>query len=219
MTGVELTRKDFGTLLARTSQEISHEWLNDEIVNAFMSAIVENRKAHDKYDKESGKAPALAAFQTGWYNTWKSRGVSGIARWSRRMGIKGNKLLGAEHIFFPINSGVHWTLLLISPKSRTINHLDSMGSKSGEMLQFAREWLRMELGDAYVASEWTVAKGSSSRQDNSDDCGVFACFNALAVAEKRSFEDVTAEQMQDARKMLAALLLDPLAWREFGLTH
>jgi Ulp1 family protease len=65
----------------------------------------------------------------------------------------------------------------------------------------------MELGNAYVADDWTEVIGQSSAQDNMDDCGVFTCLNGLASAKGREFTEVNPDRMPLARRMIAAVLL------------
>lgn len=209
--GVGLTRHDFGSLLPLPGQTEATSWLNDEIVNAWFSAIVERKAQETGYTKAKGAklTPAIAAFQSAWYTTYKSKGMAGIGRWSRRMGIKGDKLLHADKIFFPINTGAHWMLLIISPKTKTIEYLDSLGQTGKQFFKIAREWLEMELGPKlYKAEEWTQSRSKSSCQLNTDDCGAFTCLNGLAAAKGYEFSDVQAGKMQEARRMMGAVLLN-----------
>lgn len=205
--GVDLTKRDFGTLLPKEGQTHASAWLNDEIVNGWYSAMVEAKAKETGYVKGKG-VPSIAAFQTAWYTTYKSKGTSGIARWSRRMGINNEKLLSADKVFFPINTGAHWMLMIISPKARTIEYLDSLCGSGKKYFQIAREWLAMELNGKYDAAEWTELNTRSSVQSNTDDCGAFTCLNGLAAAKGRSFQDVSAEKMQEARRMMGAVLLN-----------
>ncbi|KAK4544959.1 hypothetical protein LTR36_003864 [Oleoguttula mirabilis] len=207
--GVSLTKHDFESLLPAAGQTHASAWLNDEIVNAWFSAIVETKAKQTGYDSKNAKSvPAVAAFQTGWHTTYKSKGINGIARWSRRMGVKGDKLLSAEKIIFPINTGAHWMLLLISPQAKTIEYLDSLCGTGKAYFKVAREWLALELGVKYDADEWQELKTRSSLQSNTDDCGAFTCLNGLAAAKGRSFSDVQAEKMQHGRRMMGAVLLN-----------
>ena len=208
--GAELSRKDFGTLLPQEgTNDNPSGWLNDEIVNGFMGAIVASKKEHTHYQKSKG-APAFESYPTGWLSTYKSKGIQGISRWSKRKGIQGKALLNAERIYFPVNESAHWTLLIISPKERKIEYLDSLQSatRASKFFGIAREWLAMELKEAYNAEEWTDHLDSvSQRQRNMNDCGVFTCFNALANAKGLSYDIVDPGRMPEARRLLAAVLL------------
>ena len=91
-----------------------------------------------------------------------------------------------------------------------MDSLREKGHKPARFFTRAREWLQMELGDKYVAEQWKELDSVSQEQENSDDCGVFTCMNALAAAKwpQATYEDVKAKSMKDARKMMAAVLLN-----------
>lgn len=66
----------------------------------------------------------------------------------------------------------------------------------------------MELKTDYNEEEWTVVARKTPQQTNGSDCGVFACYNA--VAHVRGLDPMLAykaEDMKLARKQLAATLL------------
>lgn len=215
--GIELSRHAFGTLLPQPgTEDATSGWLNDDIINSFITTIKDSKNEQVGYVKGPKNVPAIAAFSSQWYTTVQKNGIQSIKRWSRKQQISGEKLLKCQRIFFPINSGSHWTLLIISPKGpegRTIEFLDSLREKGHKPARFftrAREWLQMELGDKYVAEQWKELDSVSQEQENSDDCGVFTCMNALAAAKwpQATYEDVKAKSMKDARKMMAAVLLN-----------
>lgn len=208
LDGSAITRHDLGSLLPQegTSDDKSG-WLNDQIVNAMFTAIVQRKAEQTHFVK--GQVPAFETYHSGWYTTYKKSGANGLARWSRRKGIAGPKLLQAEKIFLPINQGGHWQLLVISPTARTIEFFCSLNFKPDKYFKCAREWLEMELGAKhYVASEWTESPLRSNKQANQDDCGVFTILNGLAAAKGHPHDDVRAGKMGEARRMVAAILLN-----------
>lgn len=223
--GTDLTRYTFGKVLPQkdangesveknvsmgmgTGRQIAG-WLDDEAVNAFIATIVSRKLQQTGYIKGPNNSPAFVAYNTAWYKVFTDKGVTGIKTWSRRKGIQGEKLLGAERIFFPLNTGAHWVLLIISPKDRKIEFLDSAGHKKERYTKIARDWLKMELGDKYHDDEWTDADSISNKQLNLDDCGVFTCMNALASAKNKAFGEVSVTTgMMDARRMIVAILLN-----------
>ena len=219
--GVELSRKDFGTVLPQSNARDGIGWLNDEIVNAYVGAAVDRQLEKIGFDRKKmgGQAPPLHAFNTNWYNTISSKGVQAVARWSKRAKLEGAKLLEVEQILFPINDGNHWTLLSVSGTKKQIWYLDSLGGKGKKYLETAKEWLKMELKEKYVADDWEVVGGgderkrgidwTSPRQDNGVDCGVFTCFNALAVVRGVvPSEAYSSQDMLDARKQVVGTLLE-----------
>lgn len=208
--GVEITRRDFGHILPQEgTADDPAGWLNDEIVNAFMESITVASNQKRGMKKGDGQVPYYASYQTGWWKTYNEKGVKGLERWSRRKGIQGENLLKCKFIFFPINTGSHWTLVVIDPFLKRIKYLDSLNRRdAARFFLFARRWLKMELGDKYVAEDWTDDDDRSSQQDNSNDCGVFVCFNALATVKYHPYWTVKASDMPQARRLLAAILIN-----------
>jgi Ulp1 family protease len=217
--GVDLKRYDFGRLLPQKgTKDPDNGWLNDNIVNAFMSTIVASKKEQTGWKTGDG-APAFEAYDSTWYVKYEESGINAISRWSTRKKIKGRNLLKCDKIFFPASKNKHWTLLIISPKARKIEYLDSLRGGGNRKLFFriAREWLAMELGIQYDASEWTEEDLESQMQHNGDDCGVFTCFNALASAKDKNFQFVDGYRMYEARRLAAAILMKGRLAEEFEL--
>lgn len=185
-------------------------WLNDECVDIWIAMIVARRLEKDGYVKGPNNIPPLAAYLSAFWKNYEDKGVNSIKGWSRRKGISGKKLLGVERIFFPVNTGAHWILIVISPKDRIIEVFDSAStSASSRFFRFARDWLAMELGEDYHPDEWQHSSAQSSQQLNWDDCGVFTCVNALASAKNKPPSAVIASNgMQDARSMMVAVLIN-----------
>ncbi|KXT09144.1 hypothetical protein AC579_5821 [Pseudocercospora musae] len=219
-TGVELTRYDLGRVLPQPNEKSLGNiprgtkggpgpWLNDESVNGFLSAIVQRKLDQVGYSKRADVVPAYVAYDTNWFTTYKQKGIAGIGRWSRRKHIAGEKLFQCERIFFPCSTGAHWNLIIISPKERTIEFLDSSHGTRSNWFKIAREWLAMELGSKYDAEEWKEGSAKSQTQLNLDDCGVFTCINALASAEGKDFSEVPAvRDMPLARRFIVGVLVN-----------
>ena len=209
--GTDLTRANFGTLLPQSgTADHSSGWLNDEIVNAFIDAIAARKLEKDEHVR-GRDIPSFVAMNSHWCNHFKThKGIHGIETWAKRRGIQGDKLLRCRKIFFPINTGLHWMLLIISPRERTIEILDSLRGSNKVWTKRAREFLEMELGGKYVPEEWEELGSKSEVQSNENDCGVFAAFNALAAAKEVPFHLLTVNggTMRDARKIMAAVLLN-----------
>ncbi|KAI5252846.1 cysteine proteinase [Aureobasidium subglaciale] len=212
--GNDLSRGDFATLLDSPNYRTGEPegWLNDNIVNAFFTALCNGM--NDKAGHTKGKVPPYTSYATGWYGSVVQKGVTAIERWSRRKGIKGDKLLQCKRIFFPVNPGNHWSLLVICPDIHTIEYLDSLDGghsvnrKSAKYIKLGREWLEMELGDKYVEAEWNPVDRRSAIQNNGSDCGVFTCLNGLTSALELSnpAEEFGPEQIPHARRAMVSML-------------
>ena len=209
--GVSLSRRDFGTLLPQEgTSDDSSGWLNDEIINAMFQSIVMRKAEQTQRSKHhGGTVPVYESYNSSWWQTANSKkGVQGLDRWGRRKNISGDKLLQCEKVFMPINTGAHWTLIIVSPQEKTIEHLDSMNGKGINALKQTRAWLQMELGALYHPDEWTEKRGLSGKQANSDDCGVFTIMNGLAAAKQYPYSAVKSADMPLARRTIAAILLN-----------
>ncbi|OQO05662.1 hypothetical protein B0A48_09754 [Cryoendolithus antarcticus] len=180
-------------------------WLDDEAVNAWFRCLVDAN--NEGWAKGSGRAAPYATFNTAWYKTVAEKGVQGIKTWGRRQGIDGPKLLDCESLFLPINTGAHWTLLIINGKARTYEYLDSLSGSSDRAFKITKEYLAMHLGPEYKVQEWNALHRSRSRQQsNMSDCGVFTCFNGLASARNVNYNRLYPGAMGQAREMMAIVL-------------
>lgn len=202
-----VNRHDLGTLLPQTPSE-GVGWLNDEIVNEYLAALVARAVATS--DQKPGTAPPLHAFSTHLYNTWKAKGFAGVARWFKRAKMEGSKLLAVGTIFVPINESSHWTLLIVSGTRQTVEYYDSLGGRGAKYADFALDLVRGNLGEkAFKREEWRVLHTDSARQTNGMDCGVFVCMNALAlVLDREPRLAVPSAEMPLARRQVAATLLN-----------
>ncbi|OQO09563.1 hypothetical protein B0A48_04965 [Cryoendolithus antarcticus] len=180
-------------------------WLDDEAVNAWFRCLVDAK--NEGWTKASGKAAPYATFNTAWYKTVAEKGAQGIKTWGRRQGIDGPKLLDCESLFLPINTGAHWTLLIINGKARTYEYLDSLSGSNDRAFKITKEYLAMHLGPEYKAQEWNgLSRSRSRQQSNMSDCGVFTCFNGLASARNVNYKRLYPSKMPQAREMMAIVL-------------
>ncbi|CAA9964919.1 sentrin 17 [Pyrenophora teres f. maculata] len=200
----KLYARDFGTLLPRLFNGSPKAWLNDSIVNEYLSIIVAAKKKKAGFEhKRGGPAPPVHAFSSFWYTT------PDTTRWSGRVQLKGKQYLDAHLILYPICDGGHWRLLAVYPKDRSIEYLDSLGLDGQKYINKLIEYLEKELGDLFVPSEWNKDTPQRSRQQmNGSDCGVFTLLNALALLRGDDTSLVLpTDGMDDARRRIAATLL------------
>ncbi|KFV08433.1 Sentrin-specific protease 2, partial [Tauraco erythrolophus] len=159
---LKVTREDIQTLS-------NLRWLNDMVINFYMSLLMERSK------KEG--YPAVHAFSTFFYPKLISGGYKAVKRWSRDV-----DLFKQDLIFVPVHMRLHWTLVVIDIRKKTIKYFDSMGQKGGKTcetvfqynLNESRERRNLEL----TFSEWTLRSMESyeiPQQSNGSDCGVFMC--------------------------------------------
>ncbi|RHZ49651.1 SUMO protease ULP1 [Aspergillus thermomutatus] len=175
LSGDPLTKRDLATCYTPMA------WLNDEIINSYLALIVDYlRRSHGnagRHDK-----PRFHAFSTFFFSNLRDKGYQSVRRWATRAKIGGEALLNVDTVFIPVHNSAHWTLIVVRPGERTIEHFDSLGSLSRRHVGLVQGWLRAELASRYVEEEWTVLPSSSPQQDNGSDCGVFLLSTAKAVA-------------------------------------
>jgi hypothetical protein len=205
----KLYARDFATLLPGLFRGDPKAWLNDNIVNEYLSILTAHRKKELGFEyKKNGPAPPVHAYSSFWYST-AQKSLQGVARWGRRFSLSGKKYLDAELILYPICDRGHWRLMAIKPKERTIEYFDSMGLSGDVYINKAKEYLALELGEDYIADEWTVLrKQRSSQQLNGSDCGVFTLLNSLVLLRGEETNRVLAcDGMIDARERIATTLM------------
>ena len=180
-TGTTLTRKDLGTLFPQAGRDPASGWLNDEVIMAYLQAVVDHGREISGY--KDGDVPKYHAFNTFFFKNIRDKGVQSVKRWATKAKIGGKSLDSVERVFIPVHSGAHWTLLVVSPMAKTIEYFDSMGGRTAPFVKAAQEWLKQEMGKSYHDEEWMVLlpEGGGPQQDNGSDCGVFTVTTAKMI--------------------------------------
>ncbi|KAJ4301679.1 hypothetical protein N0V90_003772 [Kalmusia sp. IMI 367209] len=216
-----LTAHDFGTLLPSEFHGDPLAWLNDNIVDEYISILVEHVKKMENYThKRNGPAPPVHAFGSQWYTTMLKNEKS-VGRWAGKKQLGGKNFLDCKLVLFPICDGNHWRLIAIKPQERLVEYFDSLGGQGHRYTDTVLRYLELELGEHFVASEWTTSgadksEQKSKRQENSRDCGIFTVLNALVLlrGEEHTRVEVTTS-MNVARRRVAASLLAGKPTTEF----
>lgn len=198
--GTDLTRHDLLSVLG------DRKWLNDEIINGYIDWVVDY--ANKKSAKGANATPKVVAQNSFFYDKLSKEGPSSVSRWMRRKKAAGAKLLEVETVLIPVNNASHWTLIVVSPKARTIEYLDSFGGAGVRMVDNTKKWLKVELGALYNDNEWQVLDTASASQDNGYDCGVFVATNAECVVGGISTSSYSGDDMTDQRRRIAGVLLN-----------
>ncbi|NXG07030.1 SENP2 protease, partial [Sakesphorus luctuosus] len=190
---LKVTREDICTL--------HHlRWLNDEVINFYMNLLMERSK-REGY-------PALHAFSTFFYPKLCSGGYRAVRRWTR-----GVDLFRQDLILVPIHLRVHWTLLVIDVRKKTIKYFDSLGQKGDDicttLLQYLQEESKAKRNLELSASEWTLRSMSPSeipQQTNGSDCGVFVCKFADSISRDKPITFTQEHMPYFRRKMVWEIL-------------
>lgn len=219
--GTELRLKDFTTLLGRRA------WLNDEIINAYIEWVViaANKVAAAEsveLEEATTTVPKFIAHNSFFYENIKKKGPASTERLMKRKKAPTTSLLQVDTVFIPICQGSHWTIGIVRPIAKTIEYFDSMGGDPATFTRHMREWLKHQLGKAYVDSEWTEPRTACAYQTNGYDCGVFVCTNAFCVAFGLDTSCYAERDMIQQRRNIAAVLINKgfegdFAWEKGGL--
>ena len=175
LTGDPLRVRDLSTCFT------SSAWLNDEVINAYLAVIVKYLSGVSRNAGQTDK-PEFHAFNSFFFSNLRDKGYAAVRRWATRAKIGKESLLDVDTVFVPVHNNSHWTLIVVRPRTRTIEHFDSLGSLSHAHVAKIKEWLQGELGPLYVESEWNVLPSISPQQNNGSDCGVFLLTTAKALA-------------------------------------
>lgn len=198
---IELRGEDFGGL--RGSR-----WLNDEIMNSFVSLInTRNRKNNDDKAEMSEEKRGFESSICSEKNAlWRSRPRShifntfffarlsqngydydGVKRWLKRVGLCIKQL---DLILVPINvENYHWVLGGIDLRGKQFIYMDStFGRDSCNAIGHLRKWLSDEVRDKHGAEEEKEMEISSwaevinpaylPRQKDGGSCGIFTLYMA-----------------------------------------
>ena len=154
-------------------------------------------------NQKEGDTPKYHAFGPAFYASLKKKGAKSVKTWASEAQIGGSTLLDVEQLFIPvIQADNHWSLLVVSPKAKTINYYDSLGSSARLHIRLVKTWLAQELGKAYRERDWSTpsgSRGAGPRQAHRADCGIIACMTArmLVVGRDPMALDCTAEAIGD----------------------
>ena len=181
------------------------DWLNDEVVNSYLDVIC----AHGNQDKRPEQTPKYHAFSSYFMKNLETGGPSKVSRWAKRAKIGGKKLLDLQKIFVPINSGAHWTLLVVAPQTKSVTYYNSMSGGGMKWKQPIFAWLRSELGKDFEANDWMFeARADSPQQTNMSDCGVFTITTAKQIMLGQDVMDYGPSDIPLQRKRVIAELIN-----------
>ncbi|NWU90442.1 SENP2 protease, partial [Upupa epops] len=190
---LKVTREDIGTLR-------NLRWLNDEVINFYMSLLMERSK------KEG--YPAVHAFSTFFYPKLISGGYKAVRRWTR-----GVDLFSKDIVLVPIHLRVHWALVVIDVRGKSISYLDSMGQSGDKICEALFQYLREESQEKrnveLASPEWTLHSMESHeipQQQNGSDCGVFMCQFADYLARDKPITFTQSHMPYFRRKMVWEIL-------------
>ncbi|CAD6216717.1 unnamed protein product [Miscanthus lutarioriparius] len=166
-SNIEITNEKFQCLRPRG-------WLNDEVINLYIELLKERE------EREHNRFLKCHFFNTFFYKKLTC-GIAGydyqsVRRWTtfKRLGYG---LIECEKIFVPVHRNVHWCLVVINMKDKTLQYLDSLGGLGHDVLKVLTRYIVDELKDKsnleVDPSSWVVVSESLPLQQNGWDCGMF----------------------------------------------
>lgn len=197
---VELLRKH---LLCLRPQE----WLNDEVINFYLSLLQERSRLSDKCRK---------CWIPNSFFWSKLAGCAGynykdVRRWTTKANID---IFCLDCIVFPINvQGMHWALGVVDMEKRGFLYFDSMFSNPHPNFV---SYLRRYLEDEHMnkkkipldhVDDWGLLPNTSvPQQRNGFDCGVFTCCFAEHFLTRKHFS-FDQDDMPVFRRRIAARIV------------
>ncbi|ESN94866.1 hypothetical protein HELRODRAFT_102896 [Helobdella robusta] len=193
---LQITSKDISTLAGLN-------WLNDEVINFYMSLIVERSQLDTSL-------PPVYAFNTFFYPKVAADGHKSVRRWTKNVDLFGHGL-----ILVPVHLGVHWCLAVIDFYKKELQYYDSMGGDNRKCLDVLLTYLVDEMNDKkqekFDTSGWVkILLKDIPQQMNGSDCGMFACKFAEYVTRRAKFTFNQSHMPYFRRRMIYEILTKKL---------
>lgn len=170
------------------------QWLNDEVINGYINLLSDRNERRVAANPDHH--PRVYFQSTFFYAKLCPPRLGydyvGVRRWTRKVDV-----FSYDLFVVPINvANTHWALAALDFRSRTVSYYDSLGSRASTVVDALLRWVGDEAkqrGKAEVLDTldaWTTVQHGSDcpQQENSDDCGVFACRFAEALEAGRGGE-------------------------------
>eukprot|EP00042_Codosiga_hollandica_P044193 m.431161 g.431161 ORF g.431161 m.431161 type:complete len:560 (-) comp56734_c0_seq12:57-1736(-) len=181
-------------------------WLGDEVINSYLRLLVRRSESNEAL-------PKVWSHNTFFLTTYDERGFGSVQRWTRK--VQGT-IFSKDLLIVPVHLGNHWTCGCVNFKEKRILYFDSLGHPNSRFFASIRKYLDEESrGKRQVPfdfSGWTDVLGTSPKQTNCVDCGVFACQAARCLASgsplNYSQNDMKYFRTRMAWELISQSLLD-----------
>ncbi|CDS36300.1 sentrin specific protease 1 [Echinococcus multilocularis] len=179
------------------------KWLNDMVINFYLQML-----AHRS--RQAVAAALMGALRVATMNSFfypkltSGPGYAGVRRWTRSINLFEHDL-----ILVPIHDRtIHWCLVAIDLRKKTLSYYDSMGGVNDRCLDALLDYLNAESQDKLqkpleAMSTWRKINMGTSvpQQSNGSDCGVFLCTYAEFLSRDAEFT-FSQEDMPNIRKRM-----------------
>jgi sentrin-specific protease 1 len=165
---IEIKRCDMVTLKGLN-------WLNDNVINGYLSLIVERSQAGQD---ATPRLPKVWAPSTFFYSKLKDDGYPAVKRWTKPNKCPGG-IFSHDIMIVPVHLKMHWACGFLDFRKKTIELYDSLGISETIFFKIMRNYIVAEAADKKVAGvdidEWTDVRGDACpKQNNGSDCGMFS---------------------------------------------
>ncbi|KAL4452571.1 hypothetical protein ABPG75_008233 [Micractinium tetrahymenae] len=209
-SAIQLTRRDMACMA-------SLQWLNDEVINLYISLLLER----DAQRRKQGKGPRCHFFSTFFANKlYKDAGAYNydlVRRWTlpkrlKASGQASDSILDCDRVILPVHQGLHWVCAVIDLQQKKFVYYDSLRGEDQRCLQHLAEYLRDEYKNKRGEQRDDVLDWPREfpkripRQRNGCDCGVFTLLFASHAGSDSPMR-FSQEQMDDWRVHIVHELL------------
>nr|XP_033780233.1 sentrin-specific protease 3 [Geotrypetes seraphini] len=176
-----LSMDDLGTLYGQN-------WLNDQVMNMYGDLVMDTvpEKVH--------------FFNSFFYDKLRTKGYDGVKRWTKNVDIFNKELL-----LIPIHLEVHWSLISVNVKQKSITYFDSQRTLNRRCPKHIAKYLQAEAVKKARPDFYEGWKGffkmNVARQNNDSDCGAFVLQYCKFLALDRLFT-FTQQDMPKLRRLI-----------------
>uniref|UniRef100_A0A673N6T2 Sentrin-specific protease 5-like n=1 Tax=Sinocyclocheilus rhinocerous TaxID=307959 RepID=A0A673N6T2_9TELE len=176
-----LTMDDLSTLYGQN-------WLNDQVMNMYGDLVMDSvpEKVH--------------FFNSFFYDKLRTKGYDGVKRWTKNVDIFQKDLL-----LIPIHLEVHWSLISVDIKQRSITYFDSQRTLNRRCPKHIFKYLQAEAMIKEKRDFLTGWKGffkmNVGRQNNDSDCGAFVLQYCKCLALGQPFS-ISQQDMPKLRRLM-----------------
>jgi Ulp1 family protease len=169
---------------------MSHEWINDQVLNSYISLLVSQSPANVGYTNSF------------FYPKLKRDGPEAAACWC---GIKGTPIRRFDIFMIPICVDDHWILVAVNFMSGRICIYDSFRGEFPEFADTINRFLAFQGG-----SQLPVVYTDVPEQTNGYDCGVFVMMFARCICFGAALDSFAQSDMDTIREEIYAELQDAI---------
>jgi sentrin-specific protease 1 len=183
-------------------------WVNDNIINYYMSMITERGKRRQINGKRTW--PTVYSFNSFFFPKLLKQGYQGVKKWTSKI-----DLFSYDLVFVPLHlRNDHWCLAVVDFEKKEVLSYDSLGKDNTRCLTTLLHFLQDEHRERKDSSnEFDVTSyakvnepNNVPHQVNGNDCGVFLCQFAEFLSRSEPFSFTGLEMPFYRQKMICDIM-------------